>query len=458
MDGLRNLRAVAEDGMSGRRWFEFRSRFRPLADYSRHRTPKGEIIQVPIVPCAVAQIWPNPRGPAAEYRFSPEIQALLLAEFVKRGYSLKGLVPNGSEPSQYTHTGAKIAFVHVKEKLMSDVGSQVVEIRYESFKTLWMALDPHPRLGKMVSYGMLRGFDFLGLTADNEGVSGYLATRSIKFMWSIRQHDQSPEFDTRCILLSDLSAFIYELDSPSKRVLRGKSFLEEKVHLPDYISSHSPVTDAVNHLKAFKEDSHSPLYLPFAISVYALEECRERIGLVNGRVMTWLSRDESGDHAQGTSKQKLERHEVNRRFMVEFTQQDIPMELETAKMALNTIESLWRNLVIMAKELPDTAKSENVCRSNESILTALYQLQQELEGMRELLTFIEMRINSYLSMRAHYLNQMDAIRNIETAKTTHELAQAARQDSAAMKTIAILTMAFLPATFLSTLLSMPSLN
>ena len=53
---------------------------------------------------------------------------------------------------------------------------------------------------------------------------------------------------------------------------------------------------------------------------------------------------------------------------------------------------------------------------------------------------------------------MDAIRNIETAKTTHELAQAARQDSAAMKTIAVLTMAFLPGTFLSTLLSMPSLN
>ncbi|KAK3400845.1 hypothetical protein B0T20DRAFT_319446, partial [Sordaria brevicollis] len=58
----------------------------------------------------------------------------------------------------------------------------------------------------------------------------------------------------------------------------------------------------------------------------------------------------------------------------------------------------------------------------------------------------------------HYLNQMDAIRNIKTAETTHQLAQAARQDSSAMKTIAVLTMAFLPATYLSTLFSMPSLN
>ena len=60
--------------------------------------------------------------------------------------------------------------------------------------------------------------------------------------------------------------------------------------------------------------------------------------------------------------------------------------------------------------------------------------------------------------RSHYLNQIDSIRSFKAAKDTQELAQAARQDSSAMKTIAVLTMAFLPATFLATLLSMPSLN
>ena len=59
---------------------------------------------------------------------------------------------------------------------------------------------------------MLRGSEFLGRTVDNEGVSGYLATRSINFIWSIRQHEKSPEFDTRCILPTDLSAFVHELD------------------------------------------------------------------------------------------------------------------------------------------------------------------------------------------------------------------------------------------------------
>lgn len=56
------------------------------------------------------------------------------------------------------------------------------------------------------------------------------------------------------------------------------------------------------------------------------------------------------------------------------------------------------------------------------------------------------------------MNQIDSIRSFKAAKDTQELAQAARQDSSAMKTIAVLTMAFLPATFLATLLSMPSLN
>ena len=150
--------------------------------------------------------------------------------------------------------------------------------------------------------------------------------------------------------------------SVSDRVLQKGSFLEEHVHLPYYILDQSPVTDAMKFLKAFKEDSHSPLYLPFVISVYALEEYRGRIGLVDGRAMRWLSRDESADHADETPK----KHEVDRELMVQFTQQNIPNELETEKMELNTIESLWRHLVVMAKELPDTAKSDNVCRSNKA--------------------------------------------------------------------------------------------
>lgn len=127
----------------------------------------------------------------------------------------------------------------------------------------------------MASSGMLLGSEFLGRTADNEGVSGYLATRSIRFMWSICQHEQSSEFDTRSIVLSNLSAFVHKLDSISNGVLQKGSFPKKDIYMPNYME----------YLEAFKEDSHSPLYLPFVISVYVLEECWERICSVNMLVM-----------------------------------------------------------------------------------------------------------------------------------------------------------------------------
>ncbi|KAJ4388333.1 hypothetical protein N0V85_007669, partial [Neurospora sp. IMI 360204] len=50
----------------------------------------------------------------------------------------------------------------------------------------------------------------------------------------------------------------------------------------------------------------------------------------------------------------------------------------------------------------------------------------------------------------------DSETNIETAAASRDLAAAAHEDSSAMKSIAILTMFFLPGTFFAALFSMPA--
>ena len=45
--------------------------------------------------------------------------------------------------------------------------------------------------------------------------------------------------------------------------------------------------------------------------------------------------------------------------------------------------------------------------------------------------------------------QRDSLRHIEIGKDTKEVAAASKRDSSAMKTIAVLTMVFLPGTFVS---------
>lgn len=52
----------------------------------------------------------------------------------------------------------------------------------------------------------------------------------------------------------------------------------------------------------------------------------------------------------------------------------------------------------------------------------------------------------------------DAQASLELARNSVEIAQRAKEDSSAMKTVAIMTMAFLPATFFAALFAMPTLQ
>lgn len=53
------------------------------------------------------------------------------------------------------------------------------------------------------------------------------------------------------------------------------------------------------------------------------------------------------------------------------------------------------------------------------------------------------------------MTQEDSLNSIELAKSTHQIAHASYRDSSSMKTLAIVTMFFLPGSFVSALFSMP---
>jgi Mg2+ and Co2+ transporter CorA len=52
----------------------------------------------------------------------------------------------------------------------------------------------------------------------------------------------------------------------------------------------------------------------------------------------------------------------------------------------------------------------------------------------------------------------DASVNTELAESSRQIAEAAKRDSSSMKTVAIMTMAFLPGTFIAALFAIPSLD
>ncbi|QDS76079.1 hypothetical protein FKW77_006054 [Venturia effusa] len=93
--------------------------------------------------------------------------------------------------------------------------------------------------------------------------------------------------------------------------------------------------------------------------------------------------------------------------------------------------------------------SKQQATADQSILEGLEILQCQLDNADDL--------NTYLQNRAK--NQISVIFNLlarEDAHQSHEVARAAKEDSSAMKTIAVMTMVFLPGTFFAALFAMPS--
>ncbi|KAM7185673.1 hypothetical protein V8F20_011697 [Naviculisporaceae sp. PSN 640] len=91
--------------------------------------------------------------------------------------------------------------------------------------------------------------------------------------------------------------------------------------------------------------------------------------------------------------------------------------------------------------------------------------EEEIESIGQALRLITQQIESY-NMRLHYLrergkNQSTVVFNHMTRADTQasiSLAKSAKKDSSSMKVIAVMTMAFLPATFLAALFAVPSLK
>ncbi|KAJ0116967.1 uncharacterized protein J7T55_003381 [Diaporthe amygdali] len=89
--------------------------------------------------------------------------------------------------------------------------------------------------------------------------------------------------------------------------------------------------------------------------------------------------------------------------------------------------------------------------NTESLRAATQTLERHLAWRKTSIQYLHERVKSQVSMLSTMLTHEDARASIE-------LADAAKRDGSSMKTIAVVTMAFLPATFFAALFAMPSLQ
>ncbi|RPA78005.1 hypothetical protein BJ508DRAFT_378523 [Ascobolus immersus RN42] len=96
--------------------------------------------------------------------------------------------------------------------------------------------------------------------------------------------------------------------------------------------------------------------------------------------------------------------------------------------------------------------------STEEVAEVVSMLKAQMRGRIHYLNWWDARAKTQLSVIFNLLTHHDATASLENAKANLALAETMRKDSASMKTVAIMTMAFLPATFFAAVFAMPTLK
>ncbi|KAI9870322.1 MAG: hypothetical protein M1830_004380 [Pleopsidium flavum] len=98
----------------------------------------------------------------------------------------------------------------------------------------------------------------------------------------------------------------------------------------------------------------------------------------------------------------------------------------------------------------------------EGLRESQYVLDDSIENLINLckslllrVVYNQKRATTQLAVVYNFMQQKDNLTNIGVAADSRSIAQASKRDSSAMKTIAVLTMVFLPGTFISSLFAMP---
>ncbi|KAL7619684.1 hypothetical protein AAE478_010226 [Parahypoxylon ruwenzoriense] len=96
--------------------------------------------------------------------------------------------------------------------------------------------------------------------------------------------------------------------------------------------------------------------------------------------------------------------------------------------------------------------------STRKLVAAIPLLRSRMHASQEYLKYLKERAERLSTVLFALLTHEDSATHAELADASRRIAEAAQRDSSSMKTVAIMTMAFLPATFFAALFALPSLD
>ncbi|KAI1210028.1 uncharacterized protein F4807DRAFT_425425 [Annulohypoxylon truncatum] len=126
---------------------------------------------------------------------------------------------------------------------------------------------------------------------------------------------------------------------------------------------------------------------------------------------------------------------------------------------INDITSYMRAYIDGSTEQGNSStSSQDILDGDLDIREAFRMMELRLPSIQRRIEFERQRSDEFLSRIPRRLMREDTMASIELAKAGVELTRAAKGDSSSMKVIAVMTMVFLPGTFIAALFAVPSLN
>ncbi|KAK4165482.1 hypothetical protein QBC43DRAFT_351052 [Cladorrhinum sp. PSN259] len=277
------------------------------------------------------------------------------------------------------------------------------------------------------------GFHHSGEATKEGGVASHFLGTTISFsIWTTRWEPSCQFYTTRYLVL-DRRAVNQQFDHPL-------------------------VTGLLNQVDLFKKESCSALYLPFLLAVRGLRYRENKLVSKLDLVRNVEARTGHGSWGrEGT-----------------FETQGETITKLTARLGkalgglgstwkhLNMIEDLFNHLdnlsLKMERQEGALPKNQKTKESDKSIMAAVPILRQQAAAAREQCQYLESRVKNQSSVLFSFLTHQDSMINLQVANASRDLAEAARRDGSSMKTIAVLTMAFLPATFVAAWFAVPNMG
>ncbi|KAK4185125.1 hypothetical protein QBC35DRAFT_30253 [Podospora australis] len=205
------------------------------------------------------------------------------------------------------------------------------------------------------------------------------------------------------------------------------------------------LSDVVEYLDLFSSYSPSPLYLPFVLGINS-SIWWER-SLIYVLVLVRIVESKTGHGSWGSGNFEEERDSIPK----------LTAELGSAQ---NRVGNIVKHLEIFKDlfEYMENYHNEDDERKGEDkrLIDALRIQRQQMRAAEVQCAYLEGRIRNQSAVLFAFLTHEDSKYNIEIANASRKLAEATRRDGSSMKTIAVLTMAFLPGTFLAALFSIPT--